>query len=130
PIRKQGNEILKWELTDKDTAIWIKVYHSGKPLSDSLKGSIQKNLLANHMKHYQLHALRVNMTKEEVNELSEDVARHMFQQMQLQALSAERSKPDKDTLPYLNLTNEVKVAFPFIDTLYNGWLTVPDTMAK
>ena len=128
PIRQQGNEILKWELTNKDTSVWIKVYHSGRQLSDSLKSSIQKKLLANHMKHYELHALRVNMTKEEVNELSEDVARHMFQQMQLQAQSVERSKPEKDTLSYIKLIEETKVAFPFIDTLYNGWLTIPDTL--
>ena len=130
PIRQQGNEILKWELTDKDTAIWIKVYHSGRPLSDSLESSIQKNLVAYHMKQYKLHPLRVNMTKEEVNELSEDAARQMFQQMQLEALSAERSKPQPDTLPYLKLTDETKAAFPFIDTLYNGWVTIPDTLSK
>ena len=130
PIRQQGNEILKWELSDKDTSVWIKVYHSGKPLSDSFKNNIQRKLIANHMRHYELHPLRVNMTKEEVNELSEDVARHMFQQMQLQAISVERSKSDLDTLSYIQLAKEVKVAFPYIDSLYNGWLTIPDTISK
>ncbi len=130
PIRNHGNEILKWELTDKDTAIWIKVYHSGKPLSDSLKTLIKQDLLNNHMKRYELHPLRVNMTKEEVNELSEDVARNMFQQMQLQSLAVERSQPATDTLTYLQLTAETKAAFSFIDTLYNGWIIIPDTSSK
>lgn len=125
PIHQQGNEILKWELTNEDTAILIKVYHSGRSLSDSFKNKIQQSLAANKMEKYKLKPIRVNMTKEEVNTLSADVSRQMFQQLQLQYLSNEKNNNSDDTLSFGQLNNEAKIVFPFIDTLYNGWLIKP-----
>jgi len=130
PIKDRGNEILKWEVEEKDTANFIKVYHSGKPLSDSIKAAIDSSLKRNHMARYHLQSMRVNMTKEEVNALSADVSRQMFQQLQLQNIAAENNEHKTDTLSYLQLSKEAAAAFPFIDTLYNGWLTVPDSLKK
>lgn len=130
PIKKQGNEILKWEVDAKDTANFIKVYHSGKPLADSIKAAIDSTLKRNHMAKYHLQSMRVNMTREEVNALSADVSRQMFQQLQLQQINNAEKNHDVDTLSYKQLTNETTAAFPFVDTLYNGWLTLPDTLAQ
>jgi uncharacterized hydrophobic protein (TIGR00271 family) len=130
PIKDRGNEILKWEVEEKDTAIFIKVYHSGKPLSDSIKAAIDSSLKRNHMARYHLQSMRVNMTKEEVNALSADVSRQMFRQLQLQNIAAQNNEHKTDTLSYLQLSKEAAAAFPFIDTLYNGWLTVPDSLRK
>jgi len=130
PIKDRGNEILKWEVEEKDTANFIKVYHSGKPLSDSIKAAIDSTLKRNHMARYHLQSMRVNMTKEEVNALSADVSRQMFQQLQLQNIAAQNNEHKTDTLSYLQLSKEAAAAFPFIDTLYNGWLTVPDSLKK
>lgn len=131
PIKKQGNEILKWEVDAKDTANFIKVYHSGKPLNDSIKAAIDSTLKSHRdMAKYHLQSMRVNMTKEEVNALSADVSRQMFQQLQLQNIAAENNLHENDTLSYVQLSKEAAAAFPFIDTLYNGWLTVPDSLKK
>jgi len=125
PIRNQGNEILKWELSDRDSVVWIKLYHSGSLIRDSLKNQIAADLASNGMRNYELQPARVNMTKEEVNQLSADVSRQMFQQLQLELIQ-KMNERQKDTLTYLSLNNEVKAAFPFIDTLYQGWLTLPN----
>jgi hypothetical protein len=125
PIKKQGNEILKWEVEAKDSANFIKVYHSGKPLNDSIKAAIDSSLKGHSMAKYHLLSMRVNMTKEEVNELSADVSRQMFQQLQLQQMDDEKKSHVADTLSYKQLTNEARAAFVFVDTLYNGWLTLP-----
>ena len=130
PIKEQGNEILKWEVDAKDTANFIKVYHSGKPLNDSIKAAIDSTLKSHRMAKYHLQSMRVNMTKEEINELSADVSRQMFQQLQLQNIAAENNLHEKDTLSYTQLSKEAAAAFPFIDTLYNGWLTIPDSLKK
>lgn len=130
PIEMQGNEILKWEVDEKDTAYFVKVYHSGKPLNDSIKAAIDSSLKNHKMAKYHLQSMRVNMTKEEVNELSADVSRQMFQQLQLQQSEIEKKKHVADTLSYKQLKNEAKAAFLFVDTLYNGWLTLPDTSAS
>jgi uncharacterized hydrophobic protein (TIGR00271 family) len=130
PIKQQGNEILKWEVDAKDTANFIKVYHSGKPLNDSLKAAIDSSLKSHSMAKYHLQSMRVNMTKEEVNALSADVSRQMFQQLQLQQMDDEKKNHVADTLSYKQLTNEARAAFPFVDTLYNGWLTFPGSATK
>ncbi|MEO6330383.1 MAG: TIGR00341 family protein [Ginsengibacter sp.] len=130
PIERQGNEILKWEVEEKDTAMFIKVYHSGKAVSDSLKTSIDSALKSHHLAKYHIKSMRVNMTKEEVNELSADVSRQMFQQLQLQNVAAEKNVAAADTLSYFQLAKEVEAAFPFVDTLYNGWLTLPGSASE
>lgn len=122
PIHNQGNEILKWDQVEKDAAVWIKVYHSGDPISDSLHHEISQSLSDNGLTHYLLKPVRVNMTKEEVNALSAEVSRQMFHQLQLQLLQQEKNKVPSDTLPYMDINREVKIAFPFVDSLYLGKL--------
>ncbi|CAN5190069.1 TIGR00341 family protein [soil metagenome] len=130
PIQKTGNEILKWEVDKRDTVNFIKVYHSGKHLNDSIKAAIDSSLKCHNMAKYHLQSMRVNMTKEEVNALSADVSRQMFQQLQLQRMNDEEKSHVGDTLSYKQLTNEARAAFPFIDTLYNGWLTLSSSAAQ
>ena len=129
PIKNHGNEIIKWEIDNRDTVMWIKVYHSGAPLQDSLKKAIDSSLHKNKLAMYELKPMRVNLTKEEVSQLSAEMSRQMFQEMHLQEIKEESSlkMPAADTLPYTQVFKEAKVAFPFIDTLSNGWITVPDT---
>ncbi len=130
PIKKQGNEILKWEVDAKDTANFIKVYHSGKPLNDSIKAAIDSSLKSHSLAKYHLQSMRVNMTKEEVNALTADVSRQMFQQLQLEQMEGEKKNHVADTLSYKQLTNEARAAFPFVDSLYNGWLMLPNSLTR
>lgn len=124
PIEKNGNEILKWEIVTKDTIKQIKVYHSGRQLSDSLKRSIDSTLKRHEMKMCRLVSMRVNLTKEEVSELSAETAKQMFDEMHLAELRQRDTvaKSSADTFSYTQVLKEVKIAFPFIDTLSNGWM--------
>ncbi len=126
-IEQQGNEILKWELDKRDTATLIKVYHSGNPISDSIKQSIAQELKANKIEGYQLVSHRVNMTRDEVNELSASVIRNMYQQLELDRLKNGNEAKATDTLSYHQIVKEITIAFPFIDTARNGWLSFSDT---
>ncbi len=125
PVKKQGNEILKWELLDKDSTKFIKVYHSGRQLSDSLKKAIDSTL-TDHRINYRLLSLRVNLTKEEVNELSAEMTKQMLRDMHLEEVlqkdTVNLSGPD----PVSNdqLTIEAKMAFPAVDSISAGWLAL------
>ena len=130
PIRKVGNEILKWELVNKDTINLIKVYHSGSQINDSLINSIDSTLHTHKMRKYRIVPMRINLTKDEVSQLSAEMTRQMFQEMQLQQIALQNKNKLPDTLSYLQLTKETKAAFPFIDTLYQGWITLPDAGVK
>lgn len=124
PIRKQGNEILKWEEQNKDSTHLIKVYYSGKQLSDSLKNLIDSALNMHEMRTYQLLSMRVNLTKEEVSQLSAQAARQMFDQMHLEELKDINNikNENTDTIAYRQIVKEVTVAFPYIDTMQAGIL--------
>lgn len=127
PIKAQGNEIIRWETADKDSTVWVKVYHSGRALTDSLKRSIDSSLSRHHLTKYHLLSMRVNLTKEEVSQLSAEMTRQMFQEMHLDEIR----QPDTvrqgvgEALTFTNISREVKIAFPFIDTLTNGWMVYP-----
>jgi uncharacterized hydrophobic protein (TIGR00271 family) len=127
PIKKQGNEILKWEVLNRDTAKLIKVYHSGRQLSDSLKNSIDSILRKHKMKGYHLLSMRVNLTKEEVSELSAEMTKRMFQEVHLdEILQQDTLNKARDVFLFPQIAKEVKIAFPFIDTVTNGWLLLPN----
>jgi uncharacterized hydrophobic protein (TIGR00271 family) len=128
PIKKQGNEILKWEVQNRDTVKLIKVYHSGRQLSDSLKNAIDSSLKKHELNSYHLVSMRVNLTKEEVSELSAEMTKQMFQEMHLEEIRQidTMNKKSIDSVSYRQIFKEVKIAFPFIDTLSNGWITLPN----
>ncbi|MEO6582774.1 MAG: DUF389 domain-containing protein, partial [Ferruginibacter sp.] len=128
PIENQGNEILKWEVINKDTIKLVKVYHSGRQLSDSLKNAIDSTLSRHKMKTYHLVSMRVNLTKEEVNELSAEMTKQMFREMHLEEIRHQDTlaTAQRDTISYQQILKEVKIVFPFVDTLSNGWMTLPN----
>ncbi|HEY8687919.1 MAG TPA: DUF389 domain-containing protein [Chitinophagaceae bacterium] len=129
PIKKHGNEILKWEVQNRDSIKLIKVYHSGMQLSDSLKNSIDSSLKKHELNSYHLVSMRVNLTKEEVSELSAEMTKQMFQEMHLEEIrqmDTANRKP-ADTVSYVQILKEIRIAFPFIDTISNGWLTFPNS---
>jgi uncharacterized hydrophobic protein (TIGR00271 family) len=127
PIRQQGNEILKWEIENKDTVEFIKVYHSGTALSDSTKKSVDSVLKSHGMATYKLMAIRMNLTKDEISKLSAEMTQQMFQEMHLEELKEQVliKKERVDTLSFTQVYREVKTVFPYIDTLTNGWSIIP-----
>ncbi len=128
PIKLDGNEVLKWEDVKKDSQNLIKIYYSGTQLGDSLKNSIYSSLRKSKMTNYSIVPMRVNLTKEEVNQLSAEKTRQIIEELHLQELRDNQVlKPSADTLPFTQIFKETKTAFPFIDTLSNGWLLQPDS---
>lgn len=128
PIENHGNEVLKWEISDRDSVVWVKVYHSGMSLSDSFKQAITDKLAANRMDEYVLKPFRINMTREEVSAMSTDVSRELFDQLQLQIeVLAKSNEAKADSFSYEALRKETMTAFNYIDTMYNGWVILPDT---
>lgn len=131
PIKQKGNEILKWENVSKDSGNLIKVYYSGKLLGDSLRASIGNSLIKNKMSKYIVVPMRVNLTKEEVSQLSTETTKQIIEEMHLQELKDNLVLQGlSDTLSYTQIFKETKIAFPFIDTITNGWFLRPDTLSS
>jgi hypothetical protein len=70
---------------DKQGALnFIKVYHSGKQLSDSLKNSIDSSLKIHQMGIVPTFVNACKLTKEEVKELSADMAKQIVPHREMQ----------------------------------------------
>ncbi len=132
PIKKHGNELLKWEIEKRDSITLIKVYHSGIALTDSLRNSIDSTLESHSMGNYKLTPIRMNLTKDEINKLSAEMTLQMFQELHLEELREQslEKKVNTDTLSFSQIFREIKIVFPFIDTLNNGWSMIPNNDKK
>lgn len=126
-IRSQGNEIIKWDIHPTDSAMLVKVYHSGRSLSDSFKQAVNSSLSASGLTGYRINPMRINLTKEEVSNLSAGIARQMFAEMQIQQMTREVKS---DTFAFTQVWQEVKAFLPTVDSAKNGWTTLPDKMNK
>ncbi len=129
PIKREGNEILKWDLVSTDSTYLIKVYHSGSQLSDSMQHAIDSALHTHRMPQYYIMPMRINLTKDEVSQLSAEMTRQMFQEMHIDELREQNLQTQQAAkkAAYAQVFNEVRIAFPQIDTLYNGWLSLADS---
>jgi len=79
------------------------------------------------MKGYHLLSIRVNLTKEEVSELSAEMTKRMFEEVHLdEILQQDTLNKARDVFLFPQIAKEVKIAFPFIDTVTNGWLMLPN----
>ncbi len=79
------------------------------------------------MRGYHLLSMRVNLTKEEVSELSAEMTKRMFQEVHLdEILQKDTVNKSKDLFFSTQIFKEIKFAFPFIDTVTNGWLMLPN----
>ncbi|MEO6290735.1 MAG: TIGR00341 family protein [Ginsengibacter sp.] len=130
PIKKQGNEILKWEIAYLDTVNQIKIYYSGRQLSDSFKHQIDNALIQHKLAKYYFMPMRVNLTKDEVNQLSAEMTMRIIDELHLQEIKDQNllTQQSENALPFPQLNNETKIAFPFIDTLSSGWILYQDTL--
>jgi hypothetical protein len=55
----------------------------------------------------------------------------MFEELHLDELKQQGlANKNSDTLSYTQIFKEVEIAFPFVDTTYNGWIALPDTLGK
>ena len=131
PIRKQGNEVLKWETTEVDTVYQVKVYYSGSQITDSMRNVFDTMLARSGMKKYRFIPMRVNLTKEEVSQLTSQTTKKIIEDMHLQEFKENMLLlKHSDSLSFTQLYDESKIAFPFIDTLVNGWVMQPDSQFK
>lgn len=123
-IEKDGNEILKWEVAPTDSLTFVKVYHSGKAISSDEVNDIDSAFQQYGLKNYRLKVFRVNLTKDEISNLSAEAAKQVMNEIQLQAVKEKHNDDIIDSLiqASLSIGPELKIAFPYIDTVKNGIL--------
>ena len=76
------------------------------------------------MAKYHLVPMRINLTRDEVSELSEETMRQMFQEMRLDEMNDQKAeKNNLDSLSSEQIFKETKIAFPdYVKVLERGKL--------
>jgi hypothetical protein len=128
PIRRQGNEILKWELQGNDSSTLVKIYHSGNALKDSFKQVMNASLAAEGLGNFKVLPMRVNLTREEITHLSADVTRQVFAEMQARERPA--AAPQNDTTSFRQLQQEIEILFPGVALTGSGWMQLRPPSSK
>ena len=123
-IQQGGNEILKWEVAASDSLNFVKVYHSGNAISSGEIASIDSSLKKSGLKNYYLKVFRVNLTKDEISNLSAETAKQVMNEIQLQAIKDKPLIDFEDSLKQQSVLPgpELKIAFSYIDTVTSGIL--------
>lgn len=111
-LENEGREIIKWNLLQRDKDVDIKIYYSGKVLSPKDVDSMQNFLSSHKMGKYILKPFRMNITRDEVNELSAEVANDIFAQM------VEQNARNIHVVDTLNVYKEVSLIIPGLDSPY------------
>ena len=121
-IQKNGNEILKWELNPTDSVTYIKIYHSGNAIGSQQVDSINNQLKNASLGAYKVKLFRVNLTKDEISNLSAETAKQVMNELQLQAIKEKPGFDFEDSLKRSSIIMgpELRIAFPYIDTVESG----------
>lgn len=93
-LEKEGNEVLKWNIENRDSIKLVNVYYSGVQVEDVRLRQMEALCTANGLDRCRINALRVNLTKEEVTGLTKDAANDMLNQWQIKM----REKQREDSL--------------------------------
>ncbi len=123
-LRKKGNEIIKWEIQPSDTTGMIKVYYSGKDIDkDSLMA--YENLLKQYdLTDYRLKLIRINLSKDEILQLSSQATKEIMNNLELQASVQKHEQLASDSLveerSYKKIGSELKIIYPELKSLSIG----------
>jgi len=85
PLQREDTEVLKWDIQSNDSVQLVRVYLSGAPISAAQIKQIERKLREEHLDNYRVAVSRVNMSKQEIAQLSQESARKLLESMQLQA---------------------------------------------
>lgn len=83
-FKLRGNEILKWEIEDRDSLILIKAFFSGLPVSDADKELYATKLKNLGLKKYSIKFFQMNITKSEMDKLSSEMTENIMKNIELQ----------------------------------------------
>lgn len=127
-----GNEVLKWDIVRKAaTAPQVKVYYSGSRLDDAQREDFHKRLEVDGLGHYQVSFHRMNMTREEVSQMSTEAVQSVLSSL------AAQTPPDTTLISPGDLHRELRLLYPAIEQvglgemyLTNPKTAVPDTLTS
>lgn len=111
-FRNSGNEILKWEVENRDSVKLLKAFFSGTPLTDEAKAQYDNQLKELGLDDYRIQFFRMNISKSELNKLGTDVTQNILKNIELQ------NTRFKDSLQQLMQSIEQGVLFDEIKAFY------------
>ncbi|RDB06707.1 TIGR00341 family protein [Runella aurantiaca] len=107
-ITKRGNEILKWEIHRELMPRQVKIYYSGQSIEQPQLDDFKKTLLSHDLPDYDLRLFRMNLSREEIAEMSNEALQNLLKSLKI--------NQKNDTLAQINsaVLIEMQALYPQI----------------
>lgn len=123
PLKKLDNEVIKWNISPSDSIHQIKVYISGKEIPEQEKRYLQSLLDENGMKKYRLNIYKINISKDEIAEMSSEITQNLLKTIEFESRTEKQASPierPKDPIDVGQLQKELKTLFPEVEQIGIG----------
>ncbi|MFN8354622.1 MAG: DUF389 domain-containing protein [Spirosomataceae bacterium] len=110
-VIKQGNEVIKWDINYDRKPHRLKIYYSGQKIENEQIDIFKKLLAANGLPEYDLQLFRMNLTREEISEMSNEAIQNLVKTLSI--------IPNSDSLMSRNLqlVKELQAFYPQIQQI-------------
>ncbi len=111
-FRNSGNEIIKWEVEDRDSVKLLKAFFSGSSVTEEAKAQYDNKLKELGLDDYRIQFFRMNISKSELNKLGSDVTQNILKNIELQ------NNRYKDSMQQLMVSIQQGIVFDEIKAFY------------
>lgn len=110
-------EIIKWNIRETDSVKSINIFYAGKRITDSDKKIYDNILINSGLVDFKINLVPINVSKDEIQQVSEDITREMLKTIEFNAKSPELVTENnllKETY------SEIQLVFPEIEEFSIG----------
>ncbi|HEX2786765.1 MAG TPA: TIGR00341 family protein [Ignavibacteria bacterium] len=110
-------EIIKWNIRETDSVNSINIFYAGRRINDVDKKKYNEILINSGLDNFKINLVPINVSKDEIKQVSEDITREMLKTIELNAKSSE---PVIENNLLREIYNEIKLVFPEIEEFSIG----------
>jgi len=122
-MSKDSIDMLRSDIIRTDSVNYVNIYHTGKILSPEKKKIYDSLLQANDLHNFKMNFKRLNMSKDEVVNLSKSIVENYIKDIEQKAKQISDSLKGTSLLSSEQIEKETKYAFPEIKIENTGILS-------
>lgn len=124
---KDNIDLLRSDVIRTDSVNYINIYHSGKVITPAKQNTYDSLLKANGLDNFKMNFKRLNISKDEVVNLSKEIFENYIKDIELKTIQINDSLRGVRPMLLEQITKEVEYAFPGIEIENTGILS--DTLS-
>lgn len=119
-MTKDSIDLLRSDVITTDSVNYINIYHSGKIVTTAKKSIYDSLLKANGLENFKMNFKRLNISKDEVVNLSKEIVENYIKDIEHKAIQISDSLKGIKTITPEEISKETVFAFPEIEVENTG----------